>query len=291
MSLSTASPPLSYRRFARKKINFMKTQIIINKLIPRTFNIVKVNMVLLMPFLMFLLLVVILLSPLGGINPFVLVAILALKSVFLAGWLNMFHMCIENIQNENISDEQKTLNSLNLYKEFFPGVGKYFQKIFWGILIFILITNLAESVIFHFLGNFKSFSMDKLPQTLNTKTDFIVFWDKISHADKIQFFKLAAFDLSFVGLFSYLTMFWTQFVVVEDKSPINAFVLSVKAVLNDPINTVLIFILTLISFIFIFVLNFMLGGNILSQLLILMLFAYAIVYYTMMSFLYFERYR
>ena len=107
----------------------MKTQILVNKLIPRTFNIVKINQVLIMPFLMFLLLVVVVLSP-GGINPFVIVAVLALKSVFLSGWLNMFHMCLENTNNENISDEQKALNSLNLYKEFFPGVGKYFQKIF-----------------------------------------------------------------------------------------------------------------------------------------------------------------
>ena len=134
----------------------MKTQILVNKLIPRTFNIVKINQVLIMPFLMFLLLVVVVLSP-GGINPFVIVAVLALKSVFLSGWLNMFHMCLENTNNENISDEQKALNSLNLYKEFFPGVGKYFQKIFWGVLIFILFVNLVESALFHFLGLLKVF--------------------------------------------------------------------------------------------------------------------------------------
>ncbi|MEI8389745.1 MAG: hypothetical protein WCG23_07645 [bacterium] len=268
----------------------MKTQILVNKLIPRTFNIVKINQVLIMPFLMFLLLVVVVLSP-GGINPFVIVAVLALKSVFLSGWLNMFHMCLENTNNENISDEQKTLNSLNLYKEFFPGVGKYFQKIFWGILIFILFVNLVESAIFHFLGTFKSFSLENLPQTLSTKSDFLNFWNKISHADKIRIFKIAAIDMSFVGFFSYLTMLWTQFVVVENKNPVSAFISSIKAVLNDPINTFLIFTLMLISFIFIFVLNFMLGENILSQLLTLMLFAYVIVYYTMMTFLYFERYR
>jgi len=269
----------------------MKTQIIIHKLIPRTFNLVKVNQVLIMPFLIFLLLVVMILSPLGGINPFILVAIIALKSVFLAGWLNMFHMCLENTNNENISDEQKTLNSLNLYKEFFPGVGKYFQKIFWGVLIFLFAINLFESATFHFLGHFKSFSLETLPQTLATKADFQPFWDKISHADKIKILKIVAIDMVFIGVLSYLTMLWTQFVVVEDKKPVNAFFSSFKAVLNDPINTFLIFIFSLISFILIFGLNLILGQNILSQLLSLMLFAYVIVYYTMMTFLYFERYR
>lgn len=269
----------------------MNTKIIINKLIPRTFNLVKVNQVLIMPFLVFLLLVVVILSPLGGINPFIMVAVLAVKSVFLSGWLNMFHMCIENINNDNISDEQKTLNSLNLYKEFFPGVGKYFQKIFWGVLFFLLFINIVESIIFHFLGDFKSFSIENLAQSLNTQAAFVDLWNKISHADKIKFFKLAAIDFSFIALFSYLTMFWTQNVIVEDKSPINAFVSSIKTVLNDPINTFLIFILTFASFISIFVLNLLFGSNILTQLLTLMLFAYVIVYYTMMSFLYFERYR
>jgi len=269
----------------------MKTQIIIHKLIPRTFNLVKVNQVLIMPFLIFLLLVVVILSPLGGINPFILVAIIALKGVFLSGWLNMFHMCLENNNNENISDDQKTLNSLNLYKEFFPGVGKYFQKIFWGILILLLIINLFESAIFHFLGNFKSFSIETLPQALSAKTDFQPFWDKISHADKIKILKITAIDTFFIGLLSYFTMLWSQFVVVEDKKPVNAFVSSLKAVLNDPVNTFLIFVFSLISFILILGLNFIAGQNILSQLLSLMLFAYVIVYYTMMTFLYFERYR
>ena len=269
----------------------MKTQIIIHKLIPRTFNLVKVNQVLIMPFLIFLLLVVVILSPLGGLNPFIMIAVIALKSVFLAGWLNMFHMCIENINNENISDEQKTLNSLSLYKEFFPGVGKYFQKIFWGILFFLLFINLVESTIFYSLGHFKSFSLENIPKTLNTKADFIGLWNKINHADKVKLFKIAAIDVSFIALFSYLTMFWTQSVVVENKTPVNAFIFSIKTVLNDPINTFLIFIFTFTSFISIFVLNLLLSANILTQLLTLMLFAYVIVYYTMMSFLYFERYR
>jgi len=97
--------------------------------------------------------------------------------------------------------------------------------------------------------------------------------------------------MSFVGVLSYLTMFWTQSVVAEEKNPINAFIASIKTVLNDPINTFLIFAFMIISFIFVFGLNLVLGENIIGQLLTLMLFAYVIVYYTMMTFLYFERYR
>lgn len=269
----------------------MKTKIVIHRLIPRVFDIVRVNQVLIMPFLMFLLLVIIIFLPIASLNPFVMVAIVALKSVFLSGWLNMFHMCLENLNNDSLTDEQKTLNSFNLYKEFFPGVGKYFQKIFWGILIFILFINLTESALFHFLGNFSSFKIETLPDTLKTKSDILAFWAKISHADKIKIYKIAGTDVLLVSLFSYLTMFWMQSVIVDDNSPVKAFVSSMKTIFADPLNTFLIFSFTLICFLAVFVLNYFLGENILGQLLTLMLFAYAIVYNTMLNFLYFERYR
>lgn len=275
----------------------MKKQIVINKLIPRTFNLVKVNQVLIMPFLMFLLLLVMVLSPIGGINPFILVAIIALKSVFLAGWLNMFHMCLENTKDDNISDEQKTLNSLNLYKEFFPGVGKYYWNVFTGIGLYLIailiIIVLAESIAHYFVGDIKSLAAytNQTFYSFNSRADLIDFWNKIAHTDKIKIEIVLAFDLFCIGLFSFLTMFWAQSIVVEEKSPINAFASSIKTVLNDSINTFLIFVFMIISFIFVFGLNFILGENILSQLLALMLFAHVIVYYTMMTFLYFERYR
>jgi len=119
----------------------------------------------------------------------------------------------------------------------------------------------------------------------------MILWNKISHADKMKIFKLLAVDMSFITIFSYFTMFWTQFIIVEDKKPLEAFFGSIKAVLNDPLNTFLIFLFTLISLFSILILNFVLNVNAISQLVILMLFSYVIVYYTMMSFLYFERYR
>lgn len=269
----------------------MKTKIIFNKLVPSAFNLLRVNTVLVMPLLIFLLLLVVIFSPVGSANIFVMVAILALKSVFLSGWLNMFHMCIENNKNDALSDEEKTFDSLDLYKAFFPGVGKYFHKIFWGILLYILIINLVEAAIFHFLGHFESFSLNNLPKNIESKADLISFFEKISPADKISLIKLTTVYLSFIFFFSYLIMFWPQLVIVEDKNPIKAFGGSIKTVLSDPLNTFLIFGLAVLSFVCILGLNFILGRNILGQLLFLMLSTYGTVYFLIMSFLYFERYR
>ncbi len=150
---------------------------------------------------------------------------------------------------------------------------------------------MVESIIFYFFGHFSSFSFETLPKTLSTKADLIDFWNKISNIDKMKIIKIAVIDSSFIGILSYFIMFWTQSVVAEEKNPLKAFLSSAKIVLNDPINTFLMFLIAIVSFSFIFGLNFILGENILTHLLILMLSAYTVVYYTMMTFLYFERYR
>lgn len=273
-------------------IEQMNKQIVFNKLIFETIKVLKVNNVLLMPLLIFLLLLIIILAPLGNIGIFVLAAILALKSVFLSGWLNMFNKSLKNYsQNENLSDEEKTLSSLALYKEFFPGVGQYFRKIFWGVTFYVLFINMFESVILHFFADFESFSLNDLQNSIQTQADFIAVWESISNTDKTAIFKLITLYVSFTLLFSYITMFWSQFVVVEGKKTFNAFKESYNTVLNDPINTFLIFAAASASFIFIFGLNIILGSNILSQLLFLILSSYATVFFIMMNFIYFERYR
>jgi len=269
----------------------MRMQFILNKLIPRAFNLLRVNLNLAMPLLMFLLLIVVIISPLAGINNFIRLAIVALISVFLSGWLNMFHSCIENSQNENLSDEKKTMDSLNLYTEFFPGVAKHFLKILGGFLLFVLIINLVEFILLKSVGKFQSISLESFFKPFNTQAEVMNFWNSINPADKIKLYKLAAYNMAFITIFSYLTMFWMHFVIVENKNSIKAFLLSVKAVLTDPINTSLMFLLSMFGTFIIFTFNAFLGANFLGQLLILMLFVYFMVYYVMMTFLYFERYR
>ena len=272
----------------------MKKEIILNKLILQTFNLLKSNTVLIMPLLLFLLLLVTILAPLGGVNIFIMLAILAMKSVFVAGWFNMFHVCIKNNTNDNLSDDEKVLNSLGLYKEFFPGVGMHFRKIFLGMLIYVLAINLAESLIFHFFANFESFSIPDFMTAMHnasSNSDIVKYWESVTPVDKITIYKLAIIDMSFILLFSYLTMFWALFVVVEEKSVLKSFRESVRVVFNDPLNTFAVFASAIFAFICILGLNLLLGSNAIGQLLFLVLTTYAVVYFIMMTFLYFERYR
>ena len=159
------------------------------------------------------------------------------------------------------------------------------------MIIYVLVINLAESLIFHLFGNFESFSLEQMQQAVKTQEDVLVFWTGINSSDKIAILRLAALDLAFIFIFSYITMFWGLFVVVEEKSPLNAFKESIKSVSKDPLNTFGIFLSGICVFICIFGLNILLGSNALGQLLFLILTTYTVVYFILMTFLYFERYR
>jgi len=269
----------------------MKFKFIIHKVILEAFNLFKVNLNLAMPILIFFLITVIVLSPLSQINDFVRLAIIALISVFTAGWLNMFHSCIKNSENQTDSIEQKVINSMSLYKEFFPGVGKNFQNILWGALILIVIFNIAELIFITQFGHFKNFALQDISIALTNHADIQTFVNSINPEDKAKLYKLAGYNIIFNAIVMYFLMFWTQFVAVEDKNPLKAFWESIKTVIKDPINTFILYIIPIIGFFAILVLNILLSVNFLGQLLAMMCFVYSMVYYVLMTFVYFEKYR
>jgi len=276
----------------------MMFKFIVHNVIKDTFSKAKENQLLIMPFLIFLLISTILISPTGLINPIMILAVIALKSVFLAGWFSMFFVAVKGKEEktEIVAAEEVTEEPLSLYGEFFPGVGKYFWSFFNGILfyfiVFALLIFAAETIAHHVVGNINSLNeYSKSIHTLNSKTEIINFVLKIPHSDKIKILKVLLFDFVFIGVYSVLTMFWAQSLICENKNPLFAFISSIKTVLKDPINSIALYLLTIICFVALFFINYFIGENIVGQLLGLMILSYIIVYTTMNSFIYFEKYR
>jgi len=280
----------------------MILKIVIHNVIKDTFSKAKSNQILIMPFLIFLLISTILISPAGMINPIMIIAVIALKSVFLSGWFNMFHAAVNEKKEEEpevIKTEKKedeTTEPLSLYGEFFPGVGKYFWNFFNGILFYLILFALlifaAEMLAHQIIGNMSNLNeYSKSIHTLHSKPEIINFVLKIPHSEKIKILKILLFDFVFIAIYSVFTMFWAQSLICENKNPIFAFISSIKTVAKDPINSILIYILAITSFTSLFFINYFIGESIIGQLLVLMLLAYIIVYNTMISFIYFERYK
>ncbi len=270
----------------------------INNLFSRTFSMVKYSMVLTLPFLVFWLLLGFVLLPLttgGGAGIFfTLFLVSGLTAAFLSGWMNMFKRSAETPVDENLPGEKRTSDSFELFREFFPGVGKYFGKMILGLVMYFFLFNIVmlivEMVIIPMFGTFESFTQQELFEAMKDPDKTVSLWNAISAADKMKIYKIAGMEALFMFLFLYLTMFWPQLIVLKDIYPLKAFQESFKTVINDPVKTGIIFFINFALIFIVFFIGAILITNPLAKLVMILLFVYALVFYVMMTFLYLERY-
>lgn len=276
-------------------------KLVLTELFSKTYDLVKNNLILVQPLLIFLLVLSFITSPLTsgmGISTAVIVmiiSILGLFCAFFAGWYSMFHKSIEYVDKLNLSPEEKALNSINLFKEFFPGVGKYFLKIILGYLLyfmfFIILLNVIHILGEKLIGLPTSINTDEFSKIATDEQKLLNFVHKISLSDWIKIIKWNVMSFTACGLFSYITMFWIQALIIEGKRPLIAYWESIKTVFKNPIVTIIIYIAQCASIVGVCLISIAMSMNIIAQFIILMILILLVVYFTMMSFLYFEKYR
>jgi len=267
------------------------------RLIRRAFVMVKYNMALTLPFLLFWLILGFMLTPMGsggGAAIYALLLFVGLLAAFLSGWFNMFKKCTETSVDQNEPNDKRVSDPFYLYKEFFPGVGKYFTKIILGIVMIFLLFNILmfmlEVILMPMLATFDSFSREEMGEALKGAEAITEFWGGISDSDKAKLIKIIGIEFIFSILFIYLTMFWAQLVILEENYPIKTLKKSVMTIIKDPARTSIIFFGNAI---FISVINFIsiiMAMNPLIKLVFILLLVYAFIFYVMMTFLYLERY-
>jgi Na+-transporting methylmalonyl-CoA/oxaloacetate decarboxylase gamma subunit len=207
----------------------------------------------------------------------------------------MFHKSIEYVDKLNLTPEEKAINSLNLFKEFFPGVGKYFLKMVIGFVIyfsfmFILLV-VIQMIGDKFIGFPSSVTYDELLKAASNSEKAMALLNKVTPADKIKIMQWDLLGLIVMGIFSYLTMFWTQAIISEGKRPFRAFWESIKTVFKNPFTTIIIYLSQCAGIIGVSFISAAYSLNVIIQFIGLMVLILVVVYFTMMSFLYFEKYR
>ncbi|OGI28208.1 MAG: hypothetical protein A2287_06235 [Candidatus Melainabacteria bacterium RIFOXYA12_FULL_32_12] len=271
---------------------------IIIELFVKTYQLVKDNLILVQPLLLFLMLLGLVMAPvsMGGFNLAALFVIIGLYSAFGAGWYNMFHRCVKLSSTQELSPEEKAANTISLLKEFFPGVGKYFSKILVGFLVYIVLLFVVINVIGGFIGAKyigypQSISSSELIQVLMHGDKSSEILNKISEADKIKIWLWNGLSFILISITTYLTMFWSQAIISEDKNPLKAHFESLKTVLKRPFTSLIMFISYWGSIVGISFLSTKNSYGFIVHLLLLLVLTLTIVYFTMMMFLYFEKYR
>ncbi|EKE03649.1 MAG: hypothetical protein ACD_20C00172G0002 [uncultured bacterium] len=270
---------------------------IIIELFVKTYQLVKDNLILVQPLLLFLMLIAMVLAPvsMGGFNPAVLIVVVGLYCAFCAGWYSMFHKSIK-LAGKELSAEEKATNTISVLKEFFPGVGKYFPRILVGFVVYVVLLIIVVNVIGDFVGakyiGFpQSITSAELLQLFMNGEKSTEILNKISEADKMRIGLWNGLTFILISFFTYLTMFWSQAIVAEDKNPLIAHFESLKTVLKRPLTSLIIFTSYWGSIVGISILGTRESLGFFVHLLVLMILTLTIVYFTMMTFLYFEKYR
>ncbi|MFA6990123.1 MAG: hypothetical protein WC197_08655 [Candidatus Gastranaerophilaceae bacterium] len=272
----------------------------IKELFVKTFKLVKYNLILIQPLLIFMLLFGMLVNIISGTvktGPALIVLIVSfvgLFCAFLAGWFSMFHKCVQNSMNENIDELQMTEKSLKLFHEFIPGIGKYFIKVLLGgilyVVLYYLFLQLAGYIGQHYIGFPAGITQQSLVQASYSEAKSVEFVNKLSSPDKILLVKNYLLILFTTGIFSLITMFWLPAIIADDKNPFSAYVTSFLKVFQKPFQTMAIFVsYWLASSIAIFI-NILGTNNFIIQFLGLILYVFVVVYFITMIFLYYEGY-
>lgn len=271
----------------------------IHSLFKESFELIKVNMVLVHALVFFFIVLSILLMPVGAISSdraliVVFISIGLLFSVFFSGWVNMFYVLVTNPSNPNLTAAEQTLKSFHLFKEFFPGVTLYFLPVIGGLLLYTAILAIFAIAIYSYglenIGIPMAFTNEEFLSKMMETNSFSELSANISPLMKEQIAKWYGLLLLFsmIKLFvDYLTMFWIQGVLFCQVNPVRGFIKSIQMVAKDPINTLII---VLLMFFGNMIANFLaIVPNFLISIIGLLLTLFVSTYFLLVKFLYFEK--
>lgn len=267
----------------------------------RAYKLVSQNVVLVQPLLIFMLLTSLIIpsaaslvsAPLIAVC-FLLISIFALNSAFIAGWYCMFKEAIALSSKPVVSKEQYTENSISIFKTFTPGVGKYFVQtllamiVYFAVpLVFLVIVGYLAT---HGLGYTKALTLSQKLLSVKTQSEIVSILSTISKNDLAYLDKLSILTMIGFAVWNYLSLFYLQAVVMLQKSSLKAFVQSFKAVLKYPLKSFTLLLFSVFGFLFTNILTTVCEKNFILQLIALIISVYFMVYYVMVTFLYFEEY-
>jgi len=272
---------------------------IIEKLFKDSFTLIRYNMILIQPLLIFFLVTGLLIKVVGETYTFEssIVATLGvglLWTVFNAGWYNMIFECVKIPFDVDLPKADQAVTSLKLFKEFFPGVAMFFVPMLLGSIIYLVIISAIIAIAYYYGINYigipKDLVWDEVLKAGQSNSTMMAYISKLPETtiNQIALWELLIMFVMFINfILNFIIMFWGQCVVAYQMKPVNAYKQSIKMVIKHPILTLTINIsysLALISSFFLSVIPFEL-----FKFIGLFLYIFVMVYFTLMIFVYIEK--
>ncbi len=261
------------------------------KIITDSFNILKNNLIFILPFLMYLMFVMMFLPYILNNNTQIYIKIILAISVFLltsaniAGW---FHINKSAVLDYNPSDDKETvtIKTIKNYKLYFSGVGENFTNILFGLIFFsfiyiVLLYGIKKLCIICF-GEPVIFLRFKELASITTVSDVNNFLNSFSTRD------INTFTMWFITIFlsgiilNFLAILYLTEIIFGKNNFIKSFFTMLGFFFRNIFGCISILIfLTIIHF----VLNILImpfGANSIAITIIIMLMALYLNYYILL---------
>ena len=226
------------------------------------------------------------------------VTVLFMFGVFCAGWFYMIEGAVKLSKKVFVLDTDRAKATMNLFKKFPEGVGKFFLSFVGVYIIFLLIQAIATPLVYilgvNIIGGLDADSMQYLQElTVNTELasnqGMPAFIDKLTIPQIIFFGKWSLLFMAVTSVIMYLLMLWIPEIICCTPNPLLALWRALIKLFKDFFTTVWLFIiLWVIGFVFLFISTFAVF-NPLAYIVMSIIGYYFFVYLAILIFLYFDR--
>ena len=226
------------------------------------------------------------------------ITVLFMFGIFCSGWFNMIKGAIKLSKKVFVLDEDRAKATMNLFKNFSEGVGKFFLSFVGAYIIFLFIQAIATPLVYilgvKIIGGLDTNSMQNLQSLainseMSANQGMPAFIDKLSIEQIIFFGKWSLLFMSITSIIMYLLMLWVPEIICCTPNPLVALFRSVKKLFKDFFVTVRLYlILWFVGFLLLFVNTFAVINPIAYIIMSIIMFYYS-VYLIVLIFLYFDR--
>ncbi len=226
------------------------------------------------------------------------ITVLFMFGVFCAGWFYMVEGAVKLSKKVFVLDTDRAKATMNLFKTFPEGVGKFFLSFVGVYIIFLFVQAIATPLVYilgvNIIGGLDPDSMQYLQElTINTELagsqGMPAFIDNLSIEQIIFFGKWSLLFMSVTSIVMYLLMLWIPEIICCTPNPLIALWRSLVKLFKDFFTTVRMFLaLWFAGFVLLFINTFAVINPIAYIIMSIVLFYFS-VYMVVFIFLYFDR--
>lgn len=222
--------------------------------------------------------------------------VMLMFSVFCAGWFYMVKGAVDLSKKVFILDSDRAKASMQLFKSFLEGVGKFFIP-FIGVYIIFFFIQLSFTILtlligVHLIGAPDAASMQTLQEIAANGNNSAAISDFVNNIspELISFFgKWSLLFIAVTSILFYLLMFWAPEILNLTSNPLTALYNSWKRMFKNFLPTLgLYVILWLIGFVLLFMNTFSTINPFVYLFMNLIIF-YFQVFFAVVIFLYYDK--